>query len=122
MAKQKLNWNPNFDLEQSLKSTINYFSKNFDESISNWCSWIHRISFIKTSYIPKFQVVGLDNINDYYDINLKDRLIDLGLDKKNFEQYNVLINKTKFLVISLIWKIKFLQHLFEKENLILYAI
>ena len=67
----------------------------------------------------KFQVVGLDNINDYYDINLKkDRLIDLGLDKKNLEKYNVLINKTKFFkFIKLDLEDKFfLQHLFEKEK------
>ena len=37
-----------------------------------------------------FTVVGLDNINDYYDINLKySRLVELGIQKKDAEKFHV---------------------------------
>ncbi|WP_225036351.1 NAD-dependent epimerase [Winogradskyella sp. SM1960] len=37
------------------------------------------------------QVVGLDNINDYYDINLKyDRLYELGIDKTEASEFNTI--------------------------------
>lgn len=43
------------------------------------------------------QVVGLDNINDYYDVNLKyARLNELGVERINAEQSKVLINSSKF--------------------------
>ena len=36
-----------------------------------------------------FDVVGLDNINDYYDTKLKyDRLKQFGIHKSNAQQYN----------------------------------
>ena len=36
-------------------------------------------------------VIGLDNINDYYDINLKySRLKELGIDRENAEEFNKL--------------------------------
>lgn len=36
-----------------------------------------------------FDVIGLDNINDYYDINLKfDRLNELGISRENAEVFN----------------------------------
>ncbi|WP_179354454.1 NAD-dependent epimerase [Winogradskyella vidalii] len=35
------------------------------------------------------QVIGLDNINDYYDVNLKyDRLLELGIDKAEASKFN----------------------------------
>ena len=41
-------------------------------------------------------VVGLDNINDYYDIGLKfARLNELGIDKSRAQNYNVLIESGK---------------------------
>jgi UDP-glucuronate 4-epimerase len=41
-----------------------------------------------------WEVVGLDNINDYYDVNLKyDRLQELGIDKKQIE-YNKFVENT----------------------------
>ncbi len=44
-----------------------------------------------------YQVVGLDNINDYYDVNLKyDRLKELGIDRKNAEQENNLVQSTLY--------------------------
>ena len=40
-------------------------------------------------------VVAIDNINDYYDINLKfDRLKELGLKKEEVVNYNKLISGT----------------------------
>ncbi len=42
------------------------------------------------------EVVGLDNINDYYDVNLKyGRLQELGIDKEN-TKYNVLTTSSKY--------------------------
>ena len=42
-----------------------------------------------------YEVVGLDNINDYYDINLKyDRLKELGIDKNEAEQENHLVQSS----------------------------
>lgn len=48
-----------------------------------------------------FTVVGLDNINDYYDINLKySRLKELGIQKKDAEKFHVktdsLLHKKRF--------------------------
>ena len=35
------------------------------------------------------QVLGLDNINDYYDINLKfARLNEIGIERENAEKFN----------------------------------
>lgn len=42
-------------------------------------------------------VVGLDNINDYYDINLKyARLNELGIDIKKAEKFNLFTESTKY--------------------------
>lgn len=48
--------------------------------------------FVSKSLIEKgHEVIGLDNINDYYDINLKyARLNELGIERKHAEQFNVL--------------------------------
>lgn len=44
-----------------------------------------------------YQVVGLDNINDYYDVNLKyDRLKELGIDRVKAEQENILVQSTLY--------------------------
>lgn len=43
-----------------------------------------------------YEVVGLDNINDYYDVNLKyDRLKELGIDRSEAEKENNLIVSSK---------------------------
>jgi UDP-glucuronate 4-epimerase len=43
-----------------------------------------------------WKVIGLDNLNDYYDVNLKfSRLANLGIDKKNV-QYDKLIKSNVF--------------------------
>ncbi|MEZ5197519.1 MAG: NAD-dependent epimerase/dehydratase family protein [Bacteroidales bacterium] len=43
-----------------------------------------------------YEVVGLDNINDYYDINLKyGRLKELGIEKDSIK-HNQLVNSRKF--------------------------
>ncbi|WP_400078903.1 NAD-dependent epimerase [Winogradskyella sp. R77965] len=40
-----------------------------------------------------YKVVGLDNINDYYDVNLKfARLNELGIDQKEASEFNTLCN------------------------------
>ena len=42
------------------------------------------------------EVIGLDNINDYYDVSLKySRLEELGIDKLDAEKYNALCKSTK---------------------------
>ncbi|WP_086477897.1 NAD-dependent epimerase [Arenibacter amylolyticus] len=50
--------------------------------------------YVVKSLISKgHTVVGLDNINDYYDINLKyARLKELGIDRKKSEKFNELSN------------------------------
>ena len=41
-----------------------------------------------------YQVIGLDNINDYYDVNLKfDRLTLLGINDKTFTQWQPILSK-----------------------------
>lgn len=43
------------------------------------------------------EVVGLDNINSYYDINLKfDRLKELGVNRKNSEEFNYCCKSSTF--------------------------
>ena len=45
-----------------------------------------------------FFVIGIDNINSYYDINLKyNRLEDLGVDTNSASQFNNVIKSKKFL-------------------------
>ena len=66
----------------------------------------------------KYQVYGLDNINDYYDPNLKlNRLKELGINSaKNIEFYKLYSSKKfSFIRMNLEDKIK-LEELFESEN------
>ncbi|TDT44760.1 UDP-glucuronate 4-epimerase [Maribacter spongiicola] len=52
--------------------------------------------FVSKSLIEKgHEVVGLDNINDYYDVNLKyARLQELGIQRNDAEQFNILSEST----------------------------
>ena len=44
-----------------------------------------------------FNVIGIDNINDYYDINLKyARLNELGIDRSSAEKDLVICNSKTF--------------------------
>lgn len=44
-----------------------------------------------------YEVVGLDNINDYYDVNLKyDRLKELGIDRQEAEKENHLVQSSVY--------------------------
>lgn len=44
-----------------------------------------------------FEVVGLDNINDYYDVNLKyARLVELGIKRDDAEKFNELCSSNQF--------------------------
>ncbi|WP_437371985.1 NAD-dependent epimerase/dehydratase family protein [Maribacter litoralis] len=54
--------------------------------------------FLSKNLIEKgHEVVGLDNINDYYDVNLKyARLNQLGIDKNSAEKFNFLINSESY--------------------------
>ena len=67
------------------------------------------------------EVIGLDNINDYYDINLKyDRLNELGIDRIQAEKYGLTIqssrsNNFKFIRLNLEDK-EDLPKLFENEK------
>ena len=66
-----------------------------------------------------FDVIGLDNINDYYDPNLKfDRLKLLGVSKFNANKYNKIykINKFKFIRLNLEEK-EYLSRLFINEKI-----
>ena len=60
-----------------------------------------------------YEVVGLDNINDYYDVNLKyARLNELGIDRVEAEQENNLVQS------SLYPSLKFIRlNLEDRENL-----
>jgi UDP-glucuronate 4-epimerase len=73
------------------------------------------IGFHLTNYLLKedFQVVGLDIINDYYDINLKlNRLKELGVEADQID-YNIPISSKKFSNFSFIkLKLEDLENLF----------
>lgn len=44
-----------------------------------------------------YEVVGLDNINDYYDVNLKyARLQELGIDREPASEFNQYVHSTKY--------------------------
>ncbi|MGB6328770.1 MAG: NAD-dependent epimerase [Halarcobacter sp.] len=65
-------------------------------------------------------VIGLDNINDYYDVNLKyARLKELGIDKNEIEDNKLISSKTfpnhKFIKMDLA-DTQSIYELFEKEN------
>jgi len=48
-------------------------------------------------------VVGLDNINDYYDVNLKyGRLTQLGIDREKAENFNAIVQSLKYTDFSFI--------------------
>jgi UDP-glucuronate 4-epimerase len=67
------------------------------------------------------QVLGLDNINDYYDINLKfARLNEIGIERENAEKFNketqsVLFKNLKFIRLNLEDDIS-ISKLFEEEK------
>tara|TARA_X000000368_G_C22930938_1_gene667588 strand:- start:5 stop:1039 length:1035 start_codon:yes stop_codon:yes gene_type:complete len=65
-------------------------------------------SLCKSLLDSNFNIIGIDNINDFYDVNLKlDRLKDLGIDKSNALKAKVLSSssifgeKLKFLKMNL---------------------
>ena len=60
--------------------------------------------FVAKSLLEKgHTVVGLDNINDYYDVNLKyDRLRELGVAKNEAEVYNSISSSSKYSKFSFI--------------------
>jgi len=60
-----------------------------------------------------FNVVGIDNINDYYDVNLKyDRLNELGIERSGAEIFNNSVSSNKY------EHLKFLRlNLEDRENL-----
>lgn len=50
-----------------------------------------------------YTVVGLDNINDYYSVNLKyDRLSELGIERSNAEVFDLEVKSTKHMNFSFI--------------------
>ena len=65
-----------------------------------------------------FRVVGLDNINNYYDINLKySRLKQLGIEKSDAEKFNTKISAQNFSFVRTdICDRKSLNKLFDNEN------
>jgi UDP-glucuronate 4-epimerase len=52
---------------------------------------------IKSLIESQHAVIGLDNINDYYDVNLKyARINELGIARKNAEQFNTIIKSKNY--------------------------
>jgi len=52
---------------------------------------------IKSLLESQHNVIGLDNINDYYDINLKyARINELGIVRKNAEQFNTIVKSKNY--------------------------
>ena len=49
--------------------------KNLKKNFSNWLCWFYWNAF-KQSFVEQwYNVIGIDNLNDYYDVRLKnDRL------------------------------------------------
>lgn len=44
-----------------------------------------------------YEVIGLDNINDYYDVNLKyARLKELGISREEFSEFHNYVSSTKW--------------------------
>ena len=72
----------------------------------------------KSLISEKHQVIGLDSINDYYDINLKfDRLISLGIKKEQSKVYNKKTSYDNFEFIRLdLEDKKALNDFFENEK------
>ncbi len=72
------------------------------------------------------EVIGLDNINDYYDVNLKyARLEELGIQRESISS-NKLVSSSKysshkFIKMDLA-NTNEINALFEKKNLMLYVI
>ena len=67
------------------------------------------------------EVIGLDNINDYYDINLKyDRLEDSGIKRQDISENSKLTKSLKYADYKFtkmdITDLKNLEHLFEQER------
>jgi UDP-glucuronate 4-epimerase len=77
-------------------------------------------SLIKKLLNSKFEIVGIDNLNDYYDVNLKfARLNEIGISKKLFEQkkqsFNSKYSNFKFVYGDIADK-KLLKNLFYNEQ------
>ncbi len=52
---------------------------------------------IKSLLDSQHTIIGLDNINDYYDINLKyARIKELGIAQKNAEQFNTIVESKNY--------------------------
>ncbi len=70
-----------------------------------------------------FEVLGLDNVNDYYSVDLKfDRLMQLGISRKNAEVFNSncvgTLHNDKFTFVRMnLEDRKALPRLFEQENI-----
>ena len=63
-----------------------------------------------------YEVVGIDNINNYYDVNLKlARLEDLGIDTSKIEYNKAVKGKIKFIKLDLVDKDNILE-LFKNEK------
>ena len=59
----------------------------------------------------KFHVIGVDNINNYYDVNLKKSRLKNLLTYKNFKFYKLDINNKKICSICKKYKIKIIINL-----------
>ena len=54
-------------------------------------------SLCKSLIDYNFNIIGIDNINDFYDVNLKlDRLKDLGIDKSDAIKENIILTSSIF--------------------------
>ena len=74
------------------------------ENLSNRNSRLYRLSPSKKLLDRGDTVVGIDNINDYYDVNLKyGRLKELGIQKEDIEENKKTINHSQSWIRPLFW-------------------
>ena len=66
----------------------------FNEHFYNWHCWNDRVPFIKISIKQNFNITGMDNFNNYYDINLKKSRADI------LKNYNIEIIKSDLLITN----------------------
>ena len=105
-----------------MKKSFNHIQKkdNLKAILVTGASGFIGFHLVKELLKKGYRVVGIDNINDYYDINLKfDRLLESGIEKKKIK-YNLKVQSTKhsnyvFLKLDITDKFN-LEQLFIEEN------
>ena len=79
-------------------------------------------NFAKFLLEKKYKIIGIDNLNDYYDVNLKKRRLKQLFNSKNFKFYKVdLIKKKKIIEIFKNYNIDFI-FIFDAQAGVRYSI